>query len=307
MVNTKENSLLNEKYRPITLDKFVGNENLKKSLSKYLEQNDILNLIFYGPAGTGKTTLAKLIVNNLECDYLYINASDERGIETIRDKVQGFASTISFEPIKVVILDEADFLTIQAQASLRNIIETFSRTTRFIMTCNFVERIIDPLQSRCQVLKIVPPTKKDVAKHLNWILQQESIEHDINDLVPLVNQYYPDLRKCINTIQLSTQDNTLKLDHSILVSSNYIDKVITELSKGNKVSSFNNIRQIIADANVDDFDELFRALYDRSSEYYKDKEGTAVLAINEHQYKANFRIDKEINIMSLIQTLIKYK
>jgi len=306
MANT-DNSLLVEKYRPSNLKHYVGNENIKKSISKYLDQNDIQNLIFYGPAGTGKTTLAKLCVQNLDCDHLYINASDERGIETIRDKVQGFASVASFKPLKVVILDEADFLTIQAQASLRNIIETFSRTTRFIMTCNFVERIIDPLQSRCQVLKIVPPTKKDVAKHLNWILQQESIEHDINDLVPLVNQYYPDLRKCINTIQLSTQDNTLKLDHSILVSSNYIDKVITELSKGNKVSSFNNIRQIIADANVDDFDELFRALYDRSSEYYKDKEGTAVLAINEHQYKANFRIDKEINIMSLIQTLIKYK
>ena len=302
-----ENSLLVEKYRPSKLENYVGNENIKKSISKYLDQNDIQNLIFYGPAGTGKTTLAKLCIQNLDCDHLYINASDERGIETIRDKVQGFASVASFKPLKVVILDEADFLTIQAQASLRNIIETFSRTTRFIMTCNFVERIIDPLQSRCQVLKIVPPTKKDVAKHLNWILQQESIEHDINDLVPLVNQYYPDLRKCINTIQLSTQDSTLKLDHSILVSSNYIDKVINELSKGNKVSSFNTIRQIIADANVDDFDELFRALYDRSSEYYKDKEGTAVLAINEHQYKANFRIDKEINIMSLIQTLIKYK
>ena len=310
MVSTKENSLLNEKYRPTTLDKFVGNENLKKSLSKYLEQNDILNLIFYGPAGTGKTTLAKLIVSNLDCDYLYINASDERGIETIRDKVQGFASTISFEPIKVVILDEADFLTIQAQASLRNIIETFSRTTRFIMTCNFVERIIDPLQSRCQVLKIIPPTKKDVAKHLVWILDQESIKYDIKDLVPLINQYYPDLRKCINTIQLSTLDNQLKLDQSVLVSSNYIDKVINVLSEGskfNKIDCYNDIRQIIADANVDDFDELFRALYDRSSEYYKDKEGTAVLAINEHQYKANFRIDKEINIMSLIQTLIKYK
>jgi len=309
MVNTKENSLLNEKYRPITLDKFVGNENLKKSLSKYLEQNDILNLIFYGPAGTGKTTLAKLIVNNLECDYLYINASDERGIETIRDKVQGFASTISFEPIKVVILDEADFLTIQAQASLRNIIETFSRTTRFIMTCNFVERIIDPLQSRCQVLKIVPPSKKDVAKHLNWILQQEHIEHDINDLVPLVNQYYPDLRKCINTIQLSTVDGGandlyLKLDHSILVSSNYIDKVITSLSNKSK---FNDIRQIIADANVNDFDELFKSLYERSSEYLPGKEGTASILINEHQYKANFRIDKEINIMSLIQNLINNK
>ena len=302
-----ENSLLVEKYRPSKLENYVGNENIKKSISKYLDQNDIQNLIFYGPAGTGKTTLAKLCIQNLDCDHLYINASDERGIETIRDKVQGFASVASFKPLKVVILDEADFLTIQAQASLRNIIETFSRTTRFIMTCNFVERIIDPLQSRCQVLKIVPPTKKDVAKHLNWILQQESIEHDINDLVPLVNQYYPDLRKCINTIQLSTQDNTLKLDHSILVSSNYIDKVINELSKGNKVSSFNTIRQIIADANVDDFDELFKALYERASEYSPGKEGTASILINEHQYKANFRIDKEINTMSLIQNLINNK
>jgi len=309
MVNTKENSLLNEKYRPITLDKFVGNENLKKSLSKYLEQNDILNLIFYGPSGTGKTTLAKLIVNNLECDYLYINASDERGIETIRDKVQGFASTISFEPIKVVILDEADFLTIQAQASLRNIIETFSRTTRFIMTCNFIERIIDPLQSRCQVLKIVPPTKKDVAKHLHWICNEESITHEINDLVPLVNQYYPDLRKCINTIQLSTVDGGandlyLKLDQSILVSSNYIDKVIKALSNKSK---FNDIRQIIADANVNDFDELFKLLYERASDYLPGKEGTASILINEHQYKANFRIDKEINIMSLIQQILNNK
>ena len=298
------NSLLNEKYRPLSLDKFVGNENLKKTIQKFIDQNDIVNMLLYGGAGTGKSTLAKLIVHNLDCDSLLINASDERGIETIRDKVQRFASVASFKPLKVVILDEADFLTIQAQASLRNIIETFSRTTRFIMTCNYVERIIDPLQSRCQVLKIVPPSKKDVAKHLAGILDQESIEFEINDLVPLVNQYYPDLRKCINTIQLSTQDNILKLDQSILVSSNYIDKVITALSNKSK---FNDIRQIIADANVDDFDELFRALYDKSSEYLPNMEGTATILINEHQYKANFRIDKEINIMSLIQNLINNK
>ena len=300
MVNT-ENSLLVEKYRPTKLKNYVGNENIKKSISKYLDQNDIQNLIFYGPAGTGKTTLAKLIIKNLDCDHIYINASDERGIETIRDKVSSFASVASFKPLKVIILDEADFLTIQAQASLRNIIETFSRTTRFIMTCNFVERIIDPLQSRCQVLKIVPPSKKDVAKHLNWICNEESITHKINDLVPLVNQYYPDLRKCINTIQLSTQDNTLKLDQSILVSSNYIDKVISALANKSK---FNEIRQIIADANVDDFDELFRALFDRVNEYLPGKEGTVAALINDHQYKANFRIDKEINTMSLINNLI---
>ena len=312
MVNTQtqENSLLVEKFRPTKLENYVGNENIKRSIAKYLEQNDIQNLIFYGPAGTGKTTLAKLIVQNLDCDNIYINASDERGIETIRDKVQSFASVASFKPLKVVILDEADFLTIQAQASLRNIIETFSRTTRFIMTCNFVERIIDPLQSRCHVLKIVPPTKKDVAKHLAGILDQESISFEINDLVPLVNQYYPDLRKCINTIQLSTQDNVLKLDQSILVSSNYIDKVINALSEGskyNKIDCYNDIRQIIADANVDDFDELFKSLYERAGEYLPNKEGTAAILINEHQYKANFRIDKEINCMSLLSQLISQK
>ena len=310
MANT-DNSLLVEKYRPNTLENYVGNENIKKSISKYLEQNDIQNLIFYGPAGTGKTTLAKLCVKNLDCDSLYINASDERGIETIRDKVQGFASVASFKPLKVVILDEADFLTIQAQASLRNVIETFSRTTRFIMTCNFVERIIDPLQSRCHVLKIVPPSKQDVARHLAWVLGEEKIRFEMQDLVPLVNQYYPDLRKCINTIQLSTIDNNLHLDKSILVSSNYIDKVIKTLSgtfpKDKPGKQFKEIRQIIADANVDDFDELFRALHDKSSEYLPNKEGTAAILVNEHQYKANFRIDKEINVMSLIQNLINNK
>jgi len=309
-------SLLVEKYRPDKLENFVGNENIKKSISKYLEQNDIQNLIFYGPAGTGKTTLAKLIVKNLDCDHIYINASDERGIETIRDKVSGFASVASFKPLKVVILDEADFLTIQAQASLRNIIETFSRTTRFIMTCNFVERIIDPLQSRCQVLKIIPPTKKDAAKHLVKILNEEKISYTNQDIKVIVNQYYPDLRKCINTIQLNTlreEDEmhptnymvTLKLDKSVLVSSTYIKDIISELNKPKP--NFKEIRQIIANANVDDFEELFRALYENASSYLPNKEGTVAILVNDHQYKSNFRIDKEINTMSLIQNIINNK
>ena len=301
----KEHSLLVEKYRPDNLEGYVGNENIKKVIAQYLTQNDIQNLIFYGPAGTGKTTLAKIIINNLDCDHLYINASDERGIETIREKVTGFASVASFKPLKVVILDEADFLTIQAQASLRNIIETFSRTTRFIMTCNFVERIIDPLQSRCQVLKIVPPTKSDVAKHLATILASESIKYTVEDLKVVVNQYYPDLRKCINTLQLSTVDNTIELDSNILVSSNYIGKVLAELQSPKP--SFKNIRQIIADSNTDDFEEMYRALYEESSNYMPGKEGTVAILINDHQYKSNFRIDKEICLMSLIQNLINNK
>jgi len=204
----KDHGLLVERYRPIKLENYVGNENIKKTISQYLTQNDIQNLIFYSSAGTGKTTLAKLIVKNLDCDYLYINSSDERGIETIRDKVSGFASAASFKSIKVVILDEADFLTIQAQASLRNVIETFSRTTRFILTCNYIERIIDPLQSRCQVLKIIPPSKAEVAKHIAWILDNEGVVYELEDIKTITNQFYPDLRKCLNTIQLLYGSNT---------------------------------------------------------------------------------------------------
>tara|TARA_B100002019_G_C20855669_1_gene396771 strand:- start:2 stop:460 length:459 start_codon:yes stop_codon:yes gene_type:complete len=152
----------------------------------------------------------------------------------------------------------------------------------------------------------VPPNKKDVAKHLNWILQEEMIMHDVKDLAPLVNQYYPDLRKCINTIQLSTRDNALQLDKSVLVSSNYIDTVIDNL-RYTSSTSFKDIRQIIADANVDDFDELFKSLYERASEYLPGKEGTVAILINDHQYKANFRIDKEINAMSLISNIINNK
>ena len=303
MENT--NSLLNEKYRPIVLDNYVGNDKLKKSIARQLEQNDIQNYLFYGPAGTGKTTLAKLITKNLDCDYIYINASDERGIETIRDKVSGFASVASFKPLKVVILDEADFLTIQAQASLRNIIETFSRTTRFILTCNYIERVIDPLQSRCQTIKVVPPTKKEVAVHLASICDKESISYDPTAIGKIVNKFYPDLRKMLNTIQSSNIKNKLTLDDSLLVSTSYLSAILTELNKDKP--KFNSIRQIIADSNIDDFEEVFRFLYENADKYLPGKAGTAAILINEHQYKANFRIDKEINIMSLINNLINSK
>ena len=290
----KEHSLLVEKYRSKVLDEYVGNENIKKTIQQYLNQNDIQNLIFYGPAGTGKTTLAKLIVRNLDCDYLYI-----------RDKVSGFASAASFKSIKVVILDEADFLTIQAQASLRNVIETFSRNTRFILTCNYVERIIDPLQSRCQVLKIVPPSKSDVAKHLANILDTEETTYELEDIKTIVNQFYPDLRKCLNTIQLSTQDNELVIDKSILVSSNYMNQVLKELTQ--KKPNWIVIRQIIANANVQDFEELYRFLFDNAGAYASGSEGMVAVLVNEYSYQANFRIDKEINAMALIAKLVELK
>jgi replication factor C small subunit len=300
----REHKLYVEKYRSKVLDEYVGNETLKQVIAKYIEQNDIQNLLLYGPPGTGKTTLAKLLINNINCDHLYINASDERGIETIREKVQGFASTASFKPLKVIILDEADFITIQGQAALRNVIETYSMSTRFILTCNFIERIIDPLQSRCQVLKIVPPSKGEVAKHVVTVLEKENTEYDLDSIKTVVNQFYPDLRKILNTCQLSTHNGKLTLDKSVLIASNYIDKVVSELIKPT-LTSWKTIKQIIADSNISEYDELFRALYDRVEEYSKGNDGELIILISESQYQSNFRIDKEINIMACISQILK--
>ena len=302
----KENSLFVEKYRSKVLDEYIGNEQLKQIVSQYISNNDIQNLLLYGTPGTGKTTLAKLIVNNINCDFLYINASDERGIDTIRDKVQGFASSASFKPLKIIILDEADFLTIQAQASLRNIIETYSRTTRFILTCNYLERIIDPLQSRCQVLKITPPSKKEVAQHVANVLDQEDISYENFNIAFIVNKHYPDIRKILNTCQVNTVDGELVIDTSILTSSNYKDAILKELKTPSK-NSFKNIRQVLADSNLDDFEEIYRFLYDNLDEYGKDDltKVSIIIEIENYMYHANFRIDKEINVMALICSILK--
>lgn len=298
---SKNHSLWVEEFRSTSLQDFVGNSSIKESIQYFIDQNDIQNLLFYGPAGTGKTTLAKLIINNINCDHLYINASDERGIDTIREKVVSFASAASFSPLKVVILDEADFLTLNAQASLRNVIETFSRSTRFILTCNFIERIIDPIQSRCQTFKILPPSKTQIASHLIQILENKNIEFNLNDLKILVNQFYPDLRKMLNTAQAFSKTGTLILDTTAIASSSYMFGVLKELkSKPN----LNKIRQIIQNSNVSDFEGFYRFLYENVSEYAPSKEGTVSILLNKYSYEANFKIDKEINIMALISEII---
>ena len=158
----REHTLWIEKFRSQTLDQYICSETLKDRVQSFINNNDLPHLIFSGTAGLGKTTLAKLIVNNIKCDYIYLNASDENGIDMIREKVKGFASAASFQPIKVVILDEADFITQPGQAALRNIIEEYSASTRFVLTCNYIERLIEPLTSSFVPGLVVPiPTFPD--------------------------------------------------------------------------------------------------------------------------------------------------
>ena len=196
-----DNSLWVESYRPTKLVDYVGNAHLKSKIEGYLETGDVPHLLLHGRAGTGKTTLAKLIVKSVDCDYMVINASDENNVDTVRNKVKNFASSMGFKKWKIVILDEFDYMSPNAQAILRNLMETFSQHCRFILTCNYVEKVIDPIQSRCQSFQIVPPTKKDVAIQISKILGAEGVEFEPKDLVPIIDAGYPDIRKIINTCQ----------------------------------------------------------------------------------------------------------
>ena len=287
-----------EKYRPQTLEGYVGNEVIKNKVSDYLNQGSIQNLLLHGVAGTGKTTLAKLIANNLNCDLLYINASDERGIDTIREKIIPFASSLGFGDVKIVILDEADYITPQAQATLRNTMESFSGNTRFILTCNYLERIISPLQSRCQTLEIKPPSKQDVAWRCVDICKEEKVDIDNIALKTIVNAYYPDIRKIINTIQGSVVNHVVKLDKSSL-KDDLNEQIIQALSNKNKLS---DIRQILADSGSREFDNLFKALYDNISKFTSN-EGAAILIIAKYQYEYTFVLEKEICVAAMLNEL----
>ena len=289
-----------EKYRPQVLEDYVGNEVIKNKIADYIKESSIQNLLFYGVAGTGKTTLAKLITKNIDCDLLYLNASDERGIDTIRGKIQPFAASMGFNDIKIVILDEADYLTPQAQATLRHTIEACSSTTRFILTCNYLERIISPLQSRCQTFEITPPSKQEVNYKCQNILTKEKILFYDNNIDDVINTHYPDIRKIINTLQGSVVEGQIKIDDTSLKNSQLGDKIIEALSKKTKLSI---IRQILADSGAREFDGLFKVLYDNVSKY-TNREGEAILIIAKYQYEYTFVLEKEICIAAMLNKLL---
>jgi len=294
------NTLWVEKYRPSNLDTYIGNEHLKSKVSMYLESGDLPHLLLYGRAGTGKTTLAKLLVNNIECDYLYINASDENNVDTVRTKVKNFASTVGFKDMKVIILDECDYITPNAQAALRNLMETFSKHCRFILTCNYVERIIDPIQSRCQSFQIIPPSKTEVAKHLHSILIQENIMDSPEDIKVLVESGYPDIRRVINSAQRNVVKGRLKLDTSSIIQNDYKLKLLKILETQNKKNAFKEIRQLLADNKITDFADLFRLLYDEVDGYGKGHLAECILIIARYELSDSQVVDKEINAMAMI-------
>ena len=290
-----QHTLWTEKYRSQTLDQYIGNDELKTTIGSWITKNDIPHLLLHGKAGTGKTTLAKLITSNINCDMMYINASDENGIDTIRDKVKSFASTSTFQPLKVVILDESDYLTINAQASLRNIIETFSAKTRFILTCNYVERIIEPLQSRCQAFKIETLSKPLIAAHVADILTAENVTYHLKDVARIINEYHPDIRKIINVTQQNTVNNELALTK---INTKFDITDVVSLIKGK--DAFKSVRQYLVDNNISDFEPMYRALYD---ELGKDN-GMITMTLAEYQFKHATVVDKEINFMACLASII---
>ena len=299
-----KHSLWVEKYRPSSLDNYIGNDHLKSKVSVYLESGDIPHLLLFGRAGTGKTTLAKLLVNNIDCDYLYINASDENSVDVVREKVKNFASTLGFKDMKVIILDECDYITPNAQAALRNLMETFSKNCRFILTCNYVERIIDPIQSRCQSFQIIPPDRKQVAQHLANILTNESVEYDIKDIATIVNSGYPDIRRVINGSQRQVVNSKLVIDENTITQSDYKTKALEILKTQDKKNSFQNIRQLLADSKVSDFSDLFRLMFDTIDDWGQGHIAECILILSKYQQSDAVVVDKEINIMAMFVELI---
>ena len=303
----KQHTLWIEKYRSQTLEQYIGNDAIKDRIADCITKNDIPHFIFSGTAGTGKTTLAKLIVNNIKCDYLYLNASDENGIDIIRDKVKGFASSASFNPLKVIILDEADFLTQPAQAALRNIIEEYSINTRFILTCNYIERLIEPLQSRCEINILKPPTKGGVAKHIcTNILDVEKITYEMKDIAQVVNTFYPDIRSIIKVLQQNTildhlsGENILVIDK---IDDNWCKQLVQILNKRDKDAWF-QIRQLVADSQVDDFQIAYRYMFEHMPEFSYGNDANLSVILDDFIWRSSVVPDKEINFAAAIARIL---
>lgn len=298
-------SLWVEKYRPSILDDVVMSSQNRNIFKKFQDSREIPNLLFVGPAGIGKTSLAKIICKSmLECQYLYINASDENGIDMIRTKVTSFAMTKSFDgEIKCIILDETDGLSNDAQRALRNTMEEHSGLTRFILTANYNHRIIVPLQSRCQSFDLVPPLEGTVER-IKLILSEEGVgirDEDTNRLEHFVKMCYPDLRKCINEIQKNVIEGHVVFDNLIKIKDAFVEQIYKIAAEGLAIKAR---KKVIENEHVfgGDYTELLRSLFNYIHDVDIDAERKTVQLVHvaEHLYRSAFVVDPEINFYSCL-------
>ena len=298
-----------EKYRPQTVAETILSDNLKSTFQKIVESKEIPNMLFTGTAGTGKTTVARALCNELDLDYILINGSEEGNIDTLRTKIKQFASSVSLQGgYKVVILDEADYLNAQStQPALRGFIEEFANNCRFILTCNFKNRIIEPLHSRCSVYEF-NTSKKDLQglcaqylKHIQKILDKEGIGYDQMVLVDLIMKYVPDWRRAINELQRYSISG--RIDAGILV--NLSDKSFDDLFGYLKSKDFKKMRQWVVN-NIDtDASSIFRGIYDRMIDKVKPQSvPQLVLILADYQYKNAFVADMELNVVACMTEIM---
>lgn len=302
------NNLWVEKYRPKSLSDIVLVEETRSIVNSFKDKKEIPNLLLIGIQGIGKTSLAKIIVNDiLGCQYLYINASDENGIDTIRNKVVSFSKTKSFDGgIKVIILDEVDGISLEAQKALRNTMEEYSSNTRFILTGNYKHKIIQALQSRCQELNLIPPLE-GIAKRVLTILRSESIKLDDaqkKDLVTLIKKLYPDFRKIINEIQKFSSSGSLAIPQ-LSINNDIIVKIVDYIKE--KKSNAGRKYYIENEEKFQgDYTTLLRELFNFTNDvldFNNEKAKKALLIISEHLYRSSFVVDQEINFYSCIIAL----
>ncbi len=303
----RENSLWVEKYRPKNLEDYVGNEEMKKKFQEFINKKDIPHLLLHDSTpGTGKTTAAKMISSLIEGDIKYVNASDKGGVDFIRDEIQPFCQNMSFTGgLKIVILDECDYMSANGQAALRNMMETYSKNVRFILTCNYFEKLIDPLKSRCQKFSIVPPTKSEIEKRMIYILTEEKISYDINDVKKIIDDNFPDIRSIINSIQQQiNEDNQLVLSKIKSEAKDYQDQIISQLTKKDFGKSWLEIRQILANSKLKHFDGIYKFLYDNLDKFAKGHMANVTIIISKYQFESSFVPDKEIPVMSMFSEII---
>ena len=303
-----EHLLWTEKYRPQAVGDCILPDRLKKPFQEYVDQSSIPNLLLSGGAGVGKTTIAKAMCNEIGCDSLVINGSDESGIDTFRVKIKNYASSVSLAGgRKVIIIDEADYLNPNStQPALRNAIEEFAGNCSFIFTCNFKNRIIDPLHSRCAVVDFTlrngekAKMASSFMKRITKILMDESVEYDDKVIVELIKKHFPDFRRVINELQRYSQFG--KIDVGIL--SQLGDVPIEKIVGHIKDKNFGEVRKWVATNDVDS-NTLFRKLYDALYEKLKSHSiPKAVLILADYQYKAAFVADQEINTVACLTELM---